>query len=110
MLLAEALDYLESHTPPEALRSALAGGKLYDEVEGLDVDCAVLKLKARPGDVDEATQERGGIFYVRVPETTLELGLTIDWHAREIKLLLLGPLGAVSRDTTSAIGSERPGQ
>jgi hypothetical protein len=69
-------------------------------------DC-IDRLKARPGDVDEVTQERGGIFHIRVPDTTLELGLTIDWHAREIKLLLLGPQG---RDMTSAKGSEGSGK
>jgi hypothetical protein len=49
MLLAEALDYLESHSPPEAALSVFTGGELFDEIEGLDIDCAVLKLARRPG-------------------------------------------------------------
>ena len=50
MLLAEALDYIESHGPSEAVRAALEGGELFDEVEDLDIDCAVLRLKGRPGE------------------------------------------------------------
>ena len=49
MLLAEALDYIESHAPSEAVRSVLEGGELFDEVEDLDIDCAVLRLKGRSG-------------------------------------------------------------
>lgn len=49
MLLAEALDYIESHAPPAAIRSVLEGGELFDEVAHLDIDCAVLRLKPRAG-------------------------------------------------------------
>jgi len=49
MLLAEALDYIESHAPAASIRSVLEGGELFDEVAGLDIDCAVLRLKPRPG-------------------------------------------------------------
>src|SRR5262245_17428248 len=50
MMLAETLDYIESHGPAEAIRSVLEGGQLFDEIEQLDIDCAVLRLSPRAGE------------------------------------------------------------
>jgi hypothetical protein len=50
-------------------------------------DC-IDNLTADPHTVQEAT-ERRGVLYLRVPDTFLELGVTVDWQSREIRVLSL---------------------
>jgi len=62
------------------------------------VQACIDHLIAHPRADDEATQTRDHISYVRVPETSLEIGFSIDREAREIKVLSLGP---ANREGTS---------
>src|SRR4029077_14907490 len=55
------------------------------------VQACIDRLVAHPPAYDEATQIRDRVSYVRVPDTSLEIGFSVDREAREIKVLSLGP-------------------
>lgn len=52
------------------------------------VQACLDRLTARPP-LDDETHTRAGISYVKVPDTSLEMGFTVDSNAREIKVLWL---------------------
>lgn len=54
-----------------------------------NVQACIDRLIADPAD-DERYQMRNGVSYARVPDTSLEIGFSVDWDAREIKVLSLG--------------------
>jgi hypothetical protein len=47
---------------------------------------------------DETGQAPDQVSYLRVPDTSLEIGFSVDWATHEIKILSLGP---ISHDGTS---------
>jgi hypothetical protein len=69
-----------------------------------NVQACIDRLIADPRADVERTQTRDGISFVRVPETSFEIGYSVDWEACEIKILSLGSTG---QDGTSVgVGQE----
>jgi hypothetical protein len=57
------------------------------------VQACIDRLTSAPRAEARNTQARDGVSYIRVPDTLLELGFTVDWEGREIRLLSLGSTG-----------------
>jgi len=73
------------------------------------VQAYIDRLLANPGADGDIQDTADGISHVRVPDTVLEIGFTVDWTAREIKLLSLGSAVDV-RSSTSLHQNEGGGE
>ena len=68
------------------------------------VQACIDRLTADPRAQDAIKETRNDITYVRVPDTSLEIGFRIDWEAREIKVLSLDSAGNGQAPTLSGSG------